>query len=597
MGFRINTNISAMNAHKNSLQNNAALNKSLQRLSSGLRINTAADDASGLAIANQLRAQSTGLGQAISNANDGVGVMQTADGALDEYENIINTVRTKAIQAASDGQNADSRKAIQADIDKLLQEANNIAETTQFNGQSLLDGSFQNKSFHIGAYAAETVDTSIGSAKTSDVGSIASVNNNGSTTVDGSAKWDTIDSTGSTANVTETKSGYVLKAGQISVNGVDLSSSMEKLDPFRIQDAKALASAITDATDIVADAKTQLTGSDSIGGTSTALASGTTLIINGAHIDLSGKTYAGSDADGTLTRLINDVSDDTGVKASIEGGKLKLTAEDGRNITVTGTGGDSAAVLTDINISDNATNDTSTASVASLASTATAAVTIAEGELVINGHDMAGTYGDGATTGSAADALEDAIQALEGFELSSIDDDGKITLKVDDGQDLNIAGTEANNTYNLTKGVTNTSEHGVVNMYSDSKITIGGDDDGTFGFTSGGYTPTASDKSLDSIDVTSRNAAEVAILITDSALKAIDSLRSEIGSTQNQLESTVRNISTTQVNVAAAESQIRDVDFAAESANFSKHNILAQSGTYAMSQANAVQQNVMRLLQ
>jgi flagellin len=111
MGFRINTNIAAMNSHRNAMMTNAGLDKSLNSLSSGLRINTAADDASGMTIADSLRSQAKGLGQAINNANDGVAVVQTADGALDEYINIINTVRTKAIQAASDGQNTDSRAA------------------------------------------------------------------------------------------------------------------------------------------------------------------------------------------------------------------------------------------------------------------------------------------------------------------------------------------------------------------------------------------------------------------------------------------------------------------------------------------------------
>jgi len=153
MGFRINTNIAAMNAHRNAQQTNLGLDKSLGSLSSGLRITKAADDASGMAIADSLRQQAQGLGQAVSNANDGIGVVQTADGALEEYINIANTIRTKAIQAASDGQNLQSRKAIQSDIDRLMEEAQNIASTTSFNGQSLLNGGFQNKSFHIGAYS------------------------------------------------------------------------------------------------------------------------------------------------------------------------------------------------------------------------------------------------------------------------------------------------------------------------------------------------------------------------------------------------------------------------------------------------------------
>jgi len=173
MSFRINTNISAINAQKNSVATSFGLDNSLVKLSSGLRINKASDDASGMSIADTLRQQAQGLGQAIINASDGIGVTQTADGALDEYGNIIDIIRTKAIQAASDGQTLGTRKAIQEDIDRLMQEAQNIATTTSFNGQTLLNGAFQNKSFHIGANAGVTVNISITDTQTTQVGKFA----------------------------------------------------------------------------------------------------------------------------------------------------------------------------------------------------------------------------------------------------------------------------------------------------------------------------------------------------------------------------------------------------------------------------------------
>lgn len=581
MGFRINTNIAAMDAHRNSSMNNIGLDKSLKSLSSGLRINTAADDASGLAIANSLKAQSTGLGQAIKNANDGIGVTQTADGALDEYENIINTVRTKAIQAASDGQNADSRAAIQRDIDKLLEEADNIAKTTQFNGQNLLDGSFTNKAFHIGAYAGETVNVSVDSTRISEVGKITAVNNEG-TTIDGLATWAAL----TAGNISETASGYIMKENELKVNGTDVSTSLNELSPNRLQDAKSLAAAITDATGLLADATTKVNGAAVAGAT---LTSGATLTINGFSIDVASKTIAAGDTDGVLQRLINDASAKTGVTAENVGGKMVLTAEDGRNIAI---GGGSTA-LTAAGLTSSVTSDAATGS-ATLSTTATAAITYTAGQLVINGVDMAGTYGNGVTAGSAGAALLNAIKDIEGMETSTLAA-GVLTLNVNNGDDLNIAGTSV--LAGLTEGSVNSSTKGIVNIYSDDKVTIGGTDAASFGFTAGAYTPKDTGTALDDVDVTSRESAEVSILIADKALKNLDEIRSNIGSTQNQLESTIRNISVTQVNVAAAESQIRDVDFAAESANFAKHNILAQSGAYAMSQANAVQQNVMRLLQ
>ncbi len=476
MGFRINTNIGAMDAHRNAVQNNVALDKSLQRLSSGLRINTAADDASGLAIANQLKAQATGLGQSIRNANDGIGVAQTADGALDEYENIINTVRTKSIQAASDGQNADSRKAIQSDISKLMQEANNIAKTTSFNGQKLLDGSFQDKAFHIGAYSNETVGINISNTQINTIG--RHVDTAGSAAVDTKAL-----AAGDIKINTDALSGSVA----VGATSADLGKDNDTVSIAHSADsawAKAGAiNAVSNKTEVTAIASTEVDGGAVVSGTISA----GELTIN--DIDIGKVDVKSSDSDSALMNAINAQTDKTGVVATNEGGKLVLHSNDGSDIKISG----SAAV----------------------SGTSGLAVKVNTGDItLISDHQV---------------QLSGANSHI-GFGVSA----------------------------KLSKEVSST---------------------------------------LSKIDVTTRDAAEKAIRTTDSALKQLDAIRSNIGSTQNQLQSTVRNISVTQVNVTTAESQIRDVDFAAESANFAKHNILAQSGAYAMSQANAVQKNVTRLLQ
>ena len=404
MGFRINTNIAAMNAHRNATQTNLGLSKSLNALSSGLRINKASDDASGMAIADSLRQQSEGLGQAIRNANDGIGVAQTADGALDEYTKIADTIRTKAIQAASDGQTLDSRRKIQADIDRLTEEAQNIASTTSFNGQTLLNGGFKNKSFHIGAYAGETVKLSIADTQTANVGKFAFI---------------------------DTSVGFGATTGQSSGQSASL------------------------AVTVVGD-------------------------------------------DGSTTTISADTKFSTGTHSAYEVAQAVIDAF-------------------------NTKAQTANADVrASLYRTSSSTAAKPEyGIRLDSSSNLTGaTIGDGVTSDGKSSALTTSA----------------------------ASGANADNT-------------------------------------------------IDTIDVTTRAGAEKAVITADYALKDLDKTRSDIGSVQNQLESTIRNISTTQVNVAAAESQIRDVDFAAESANFSKLNILAQSGTYAMSQANAVQKNVMRLLQ
>jgi len=490
MGFRINTNIGAMNAHRNAQMTNLNLDKSLERLSSGLRINRAADDASGMAIADSLRAQAQGLGQAIRNANDGIGVVQTADGALDEYINIINTVRTKAIQAASDGQNEDSRMAIQRDINRLLEEADNIAKTTSFNGLNLLDGSYTDKKFQIGAYANETVNISIDSARTTVVGMFAY-------------------ETGATVDDT------ALTAGAITVNGVSVGASSAGTDNALAQQAssawaKANAiNAVSAQTGVTASATTTLVGNAGVAGGTITNGS---IYING--IDLGDVTFSANDTTGTLVAAINRITDQTGVTASIvEGGKLQLSSEDGRDIVLSS--------------------------------------------------DAAGTT-----------ALTAAEQQPFGFS----------------------DGTTSSVTLNGTSGTLALESKGVITLESDNAITVA---DGTGDATAlvgleGTYSV---GNSISTADVTTYDAAQLTIKKADHALAQLDRTRSDIGSVQNQLESTIRNISVTQVNVTAAESQIRDVDFAQESANFSKYNILAQSGSYALSQANAVQQNVLRLLQ
>ena len=487
MGFRINTNIAAMDAHRNSTMNNIGLDKSLKSLSSGLRINTAADDASGLAIANSLRSQSTGLGQAIRNANDGIGVVQTADGALDEYTNIINTVRTKAIQAASDGQNDDSRAAIDRDIRKLLEEADNIAKTTSFNGLNLLDGTYQDKNFQIGAYANETVGVSITSARTSSLGQFA-------------LQEGTI--------VTATAFG----AANFTVNGTATGASVDgssSLNALAETADSALSKAIainskTTTTGVTADANTDLVGGLAVAGGTIAAG---TIYVNGQ--DLGAVTFSANDSTGSLAAAFNKISAATGVSATVVDGKLELSSDEGANITLSTTAGGGAVAL----------------------ATETAKMFGAGSTVSLNG----------ATAGGLAEV-----------------------------------------------------SRGTIELESDNAITIAGGAEAAGGFTATTYTL---GNSISSADVRTYDAAQLTIKKADHALKQVDTIRSNLGSTQNQLESTIRNISVTQVNVAAAESQIRDVDFAAESATFAKHNILAQSGAYAMSQANAVQQNVMRLLQ
>ena len=483
MGFRINTNIAAMNAHTNATVNNRSLDGSLAKLSSGLRINSAADDASGLAIADSLRSQANTLAQAIANANDGVSMLQIADKAMDEQLKILDTIKVKATQAAQDGQSADSRKALQADITRLIESLDNIASTTSFNGKALLSGQFTNAEFQVGAYANQTISASIGATSSDKIGQTRFETSEGiaSGTI-------TLTFTGTTADPTQIVTLESATIGSGAGEGVGV-----------------LAEVINKNSDLLG---VKASYNVSIGGTAAvASASGTTTFsLNGVSISVS--DIKANDNDGTLVAAINAVKESTGVLASVDSrGYLVLTSNTGRAIDVSGTLDSIASGMTTGNLT--LTNTTG-------------------GDIVVSGS---------ASLGTTTEATINLRSTLDGFTSGEVKAMGA------------FASGEIGYGSTLAAGV-NTFE-----------------------------------------------GAQAMMSIAEAAIKRLDTIRADIGSAQNQMISTINNISVTQVNVKAAESQIRDVDFAAESANFSKFNILAQSGSYAMSQANAVQQNVLRLLQ
>ena len=486
MSFTINTNIAAMNAHANAMLNNQAINSSLNKLSSGLRINSAADDASGLAIADSLRSQGSALGQAISNANDGISIAQIADKAMSEQTSILDTIKTKATQAAQDGQTTTSRKALQSDISKLMSELDNIANTTSYNGKNLLSGQFTNQNFQVGAYANQTVGMSIGATSSDKIGQ---------------TRFETTDMMTGTGTSTLTFS---------AASGTDITLESVKISTSAGTGIGALADVINKNSNL-----TGVTASWSLTETgSGAITSGTVtnLKINNVTIAAS-LDVQNNDSSGTLVNAINQFSDQTGVSASTDSkGQLELTSTDGRAIDVSG-----------LNATTGITDDTYA------------------GRLTIQ---RAGAGDIGVTD---AGGLVDTSKNQASLSLRD------------------MMGTISNTKAKAMGAFANTN-------------VIGASDDLAAG-------------------VDTFAGAQAMMSIAQSATTDLDKIRAGIGSTQNQLSATVDNITVTQVNVAAAESQIRDVDFASESANFSKYNILAQSGSYAMSRANSVQQNVLRLLQ
>ncbi|ELE3073713.1 flagellin A [Campylobacter lari] len=569
MGFRINTNVASLNAQANANLNSRALDTSLSRLSSGLRINSAADDASGMAIADSLRSQASTLGQAINNGNDALGILQTADKAMDEQLKILDTIKVKATQAAQDGQSTKTRNMLQADINRLMEELDNIANTTAFNGKQLLSGGFANQEFQIGSQSNQSIKATIGATQSSKIG------------------------------VTRFETGSMSKDSGIAqltiknYNGIDDF----KFQPVVISTSVgtgmgALAEEINrvaDVTGVRANFLVETTGVGAIKADKTSQ----DFSINGVRI--GEVEYKDGDENGALISAINSVKDTTGVEASKDAnGRLVLNSRDGRGIKIEGSMGMGAGVLK-----------------ANYENYGRLSLVKNDGkDILISGANLS-TIGMGTT------------QMISQASISLRESKGNIDTNVADAMGFNAykgggkmivtfssvssfmgssgSGMSAGSGYSVGSGknmslVYNSTE--ALAFVTAFSIAFG------TGASTGGASQFANFVTSASIaakdqqaGVTTLKGAMAVMDIAETAITNLDQIRADLGAVQNQITATLNNISVTQVNIKSAESNIRDVDFAAESANFAKFNILAQSGSYAMSQANAVQQNVMRLLQ
>ncbi|WP_072219418.1 flagellin A [Campylobacter coli] len=575
MGFRINTNIGALNAHANSVVNARELDKSLSRLSSGLRINSAADDASGMAIADSLRSQAATLGQAINNGNDAIGILQTADKAMDEQLKILDTIKTKATQAAQDGQSLKTRTMLQADINRLMEELDNIANTTSFNGKQLLSGNFINQEFQIGASSNQTVKATIGATQSSKIGL---------------TRFETGGRISSSGEVQFTLKNY---------NGIDDFQFQKVVISTSVGTGLgALAEEINksaDQTGVRATFTVETRGMAAVRAGTTS----DTFAINGVKIGQV--AYEDGDANGALVSAINSVKDTTGVEASIDAnGQLLLSSREGRGIKIEGSIGGGAFINKDM-----------------MENYGRLSLVKNDGkDILISGTDLSST-GFGAS--NFISQVSVSLRESKGkFDANTADAMGFGSVNkglvlaassIADYMSAEGSGFSAGSGYSVGsgKGYSATLTANAIAISSASAISRIYDVSAGSGFSSGSTLSqfatmkTSAGNSLGAKDetagVTTLKGAMAVMDIAETATTNLDQIRADIGSVQNQLQVTINNITVTQVNVKAAESTIRDVDFAAESANFSKYNILAQSGSYAMSQANAVQQNVLKLLQ
>ncbi|MGN8577038.1 UNVERIFIED_CONTAM: flagellin A [Campylobacter jejuni] len=572
MGFRINTNVAALNAKANADLNSKSLDASLSRLSSGLRINSAADDASGMAIADSLRSQANTLGQAISNGNDALGILQTADKAMDEQLKILDTIKTKATQAAQDGQSLKTRTMLQADINRLMEELDNIANTTSFNGKQLLSGNFINQEFQIGASSNQTIKATIGATQSSKIG------------------------------LTRFETG-----GRISASG-EVQFTLKNyngIDDFQFQKV-VISTSVGTGLGALADEINKNADKTGVRATFTVETRGISAVREGTTSDtfaINGVTigqvaYEDGDANGALVAAINSVKDTTGVEASIDAnGQLLLTSREGRGIKIDGDIGRGAFINPDmkenygrLSLVKNDGKDILVSGTglsfagfgaSNFISQASVSLRESKGQIDANIADAMGFGSANKGVMLAGYSSVSAYMSSQGSGFSS-----GSGYSVGSGKNYSTgfanaiaisAASQLSAVYNVSAG-SGFSSGSNLSQFATMKTTAFGVKDETAG-------------------VTTLKGAMAVMDIAETAITNLDQIRADIGSVQNQVTSTINNITVTQVNVKAAESQIRDVDFAAESANYSKANILAQSGSYAMAQANSVQQNVLRLLQ
>ena len=499
MALTVNTNIASLNTQRNLNSSSNSLATTMQRLSTGSRINGAKDDAAGLQISNKMTSQINGLNVAVRNANDGISIAQTAEGSLQQTTNILQRMRDLALQSANGGNGDTERKALNDEVVQLKSELDRIATTTKFGSKALFDGSFA-ENVQVGANANETISVAIGSFRTTDLGTQAS-------------------RAATAASLTASSKPTSLTIG---------------------------TTAGTPATP----------GSADVGMSSYTAPSGSTedITVGGTTV-----TIADGAAKADVATAINSAAI-TGYSAAYDSGTDTLT--------ITNTAGNVSADLSAIGLSSTVTSNNY------VAGTGTANNQF---EISVDGAAAVGiTIADGTytTLESLADNINQQIAgtALKG-EVRATVNEGKLQFVTKDkGADASVTLTEV------------AGNDGLTNLGFAAGATTTGTAEG------------AQDQSVELIDITTVTGAQDAIATIDAALAEVDTTRASLGAVQNRFESTIANLQNVAENTSASRGRIMDTDFAAETANLSKNQILQQAGTAILAQANQLPQAVLSLL-
>lgn len=318
MALGINTNVASLSAQNQLNRSQEQSNQALERLSSGLRINSAKDDAAGLAISNRFEAQIRGLNQATRNANDGISLAQTAEGALGETGNILQRVRELAVQSANASNSSSDRQALQDEVNQLVSELDRIATTTNFNGQKLLDGSFGSATFQVGANANETITTTTSNLQTDSYGNNQVLANG--------AEAGAAASGGAAVNG--------VSSGSVAINGYLGSETIDIATSAQANDIASDINSKTDNTGVTATARTELDVSFGQSGSYTLNLTGENSTAQTVSFTLDAAT--GQDSLSSAVSAINDQSSKTGITAQVaeDGASIILSNSTGADITV-----------------------------------------------------------------------------------------------------------------------------------------------------------------------------------------------------------------------------------------------------------------------
>ncbi len=550
----INTNVASLTAQRNLNGSQMTLQTTLQRLSSGLRINSAKDDAAGLAISERFSSQIRGLDQARRNANDGISLAQTAEGALQSTGDILQRIRELAVQSANATNSTSDRQAINSEVQQLTQEMQRISTTTAFNGQQLLDGSFSSAKFQVGANANQTITASSGNFQTKAygnyrVGALAATKETGAgDLVIGSKVGTALTAFGATdasqagaetltINAASGSADVVVAAGAsaetvaaaINQSGTGINASAITTFILGADDTGTNTNAFFQSLSYSFQVATDT--SDPTGATAPTSYQTVSFTVGGSDPGgAGGIALTSSDQLNSAVTAFNDVAGKTGFSAKIvttDAGfyGLQLTNEAGKDLRIT-------------NVSDaTASNDIEI-----------------EDQSVVDGSTTAPTSTIGGTVATLA-----AAGAQTAWDATGVWVTGQLTLD------------------------------------SDKSFSVASDTGGAGSFLQDTLDGSQL-QSVDKMDVSTVDAAQRTIAMVDSALAAVNGQRARYGALQSRFENTITNLQTTSENLSASRSRIRDADFAEETAKLTRSQILQQAGIAMLSQANALPQSVLTLL-